>query len=81
MVAAAQTMVPWHCQPFLACSCDGIDGSSVDDSAQQQWPQSERWCLAGIVSLPFPACMMVTMEAAQRNGSRAEDCEALNKDK
>jgi hypothetical protein len=32
VLAAAQTTVPWHHWLFLACSSDGIDGGSVDDS-------------------------------------------------
>ncbi len=36
-VAAVRTMVPWHHWLFLACSGDGVDGSSMDDSAGQQW--------------------------------------------
>jgi hypothetical protein len=81
MVAAVQTMVPLHCWPFLASSSNYVDDSTVDDSGQQQWPQSARWCLAGIVGHPLPAGATATMGAAWTNGGGAEDCEALKRDK
>ncbi len=32
-VAAVQTTVPWHHWLFLAHSCSGVDGSSMDEGA------------------------------------------------
>ncbi len=31
--AAVRMMVPWHCQPSLASSCDGNDGDGADNGA------------------------------------------------
>jgi hypothetical protein len=69
MVAAAQTTAPWHGQLFHAFSCSGIDGSSVDDSTQQGWWQSTRWCLGTIVGHPLPSPMM-----AKRSATRTKVC-------
>ncbi len=65
-VAAARMTVPWHCWLFLSCSCSGVDGNNVDDSAQQQWWQSRRWCLGTIVGHPLPACVTARTAAVQK---------------
>jgi hypothetical protein len=36
MVVAAWMTVPWHRRLFLACLCEGVDGGSVVDGAQQR---------------------------------------------
>ena len=74
------------CRPFLALLRDGDNVSGANDAlwmtvADDNGLRVGRWCLAGIVGHPLPACMMATMGAAWTNGGGAEDREALKGDK
>jgi hypothetical protein len=74
------------CRLFLAMLHDGDNVSGANDAlwitvADNNGCRVGRWCLAGIVGHPLPACTTATMGAAWTNGSGAEDREALKGDK
>ncbi len=62
--AVQKTMSCQHCQLFIALLCDGGDGSSANDRAQQRrWRLCRQQCL-GIVCHSLPSHVMAITAAA-----------------
>ena len=71
---------------FLTLLRDGDNVSGANNAlwmtvADNNGRRVGRWCLAGIVGHPLPACAMAITGAAWTNGGGAEDREALKGDK